>query len=161
MQRQGLYKRAVKGVIFQYDFFDRIIRIVPDAETVIEQSAYVQVITSFELLIIQYPDVRNPVQSESFQAAIRIITCDIPPLLGFFQEMRQYPFPYLFALYGHPPENIIHKFRRSNTPASAESVQDDSHPLELVYLRHVRLEAPAIIKMDGKRSLGVVLKPQI
>ena len=32
---------------------------------------------------------------------------------------------------------------------------------ETEYLRHVRLEAPAIIKMDGKRSLGVVLKPQI
>ena len=31
---------------------------------------------------------------------------------------------------------------------------------ETEYLRHVRLEAPAIIKMDGKRSLGVVLKPQ-
>ena len=32
---------------------------------------------------------------------------------------------------------------------------------ETEYLRHVRLEASAIIKMDGKRSLGVVLKPQI
>lgn len=30
---------------------------------------------------------------------------------------------------------------------------------ETEYLRHVRLEKPAIIKMDGKRSLGVVLKP--
>jgi Phosphoenolpyruvate synthase/pyruvate phosphate dikinase len=30
---------------------------------------------------------------------------------------------------------------------------------ETKYLRHVRLEAPMEIKMDGKRSLGVVLKP--
>lgn len=31
---------------------------------------------------------------------------------------------------------------------------------ETEYLRHVRLESPMIIKMDGKRSLGVVMKPQ-
>ena len=30
---------------------------------------------------------------------------------------------------------------------------------ETEYLRHVRLHAPIIIKMDGKRSLGVVMKP--
>ncbi|MCC8143256.1 MAG: phosphoenolpyruvate synthase [Tannerellaceae bacterium] len=30
---------------------------------------------------------------------------------------------------------------------------------ETEYLRHVRFEAPVVIKMDGKRSLGVVLKP--
>lgn len=30
---------------------------------------------------------------------------------------------------------------------------------ETEYLRHVRLEAPMVIKMDGKRSLGVVMKP--
>jgi len=30
---------------------------------------------------------------------------------------------------------------------------------ETKYLRHVRLEAPMEIKMDGKRSLGVVMKP--
>lgn len=30
---------------------------------------------------------------------------------------------------------------------------------ETEYLRHIRLEQPAPIKMDGKRSLGVVLKP--
>lgn len=29
---------------------------------------------------------------------------------------------------------------------------------ETEYLRHVRLEKPAVIKMDGKRSLGVILK---
>ena len=31
---------------------------------------------------------------------------------------------------------------------------------ETEYLRHVRLESPMIIKMDGKRSLGVVMKLQ-
>lgn len=31
---------------------------------------------------------------------------------------------------------------------------------ETEYLRHVRMESPMIIKMDGKRSLGVVMKPQ-
>lgn len=31
---------------------------------------------------------------------------------------------------------------------------------ETEYLRHVRLHAPIVIKMDGKRSLGVVMKPQ-
>ena len=31
---------------------------------------------------------------------------------------------------------------------------------ETEYLRRVRLESPMIIKMDGKRSLGVVMKPQ-
>ena len=31
---------------------------------------------------------------------------------------------------------------------------------ETEYLRHVRLGSPMIIKMDGKRSLGVVMKPQ-
>ncbi|WP_251968541.1 PEP/pyruvate-binding domain-containing protein [Parabacteroides sp. AD58] len=31
---------------------------------------------------------------------------------------------------------------------------------ETEYLRHVQLESPMIIKMDGKRSLGVVMKPQ-
>ena len=30
---------------------------------------------------------------------------------------------------------------------------------ETEYLRHVRLHAPIVIKMDGKRSLGVVMKP--
>ncbi|MDR1344268.1 MAG: phosphoenolpyruvate synthase [Tannerellaceae bacterium] len=30
---------------------------------------------------------------------------------------------------------------------------------ETVYLRHVRFETPAIIKMDGKKSRGLVLKP--
>ena len=30
---------------------------------------------------------------------------------------------------------------------------------ETDYLRHVRLHAPIVIKMDGKRSLGVVMKP--
>lgn len=30
---------------------------------------------------------------------------------------------------------------------------------ETEYLRHVRFEQPIVIKMDGKRSLGVVLKP--
>lgn len=30
---------------------------------------------------------------------------------------------------------------------------------ETEYLRHVRFERPVVIKMDGKRSLGVVLKP--
>lgn len=30
---------------------------------------------------------------------------------------------------------------------------------ETSYLRHVRLEEPAIIKMDGKHSVGVVMKP--
>lgn len=30
---------------------------------------------------------------------------------------------------------------------------------ETEYLRHVRFECPVVIKMDGKRSLGVVLKP--
>lgn len=31
---------------------------------------------------------------------------------------------------------------------------------ETEYLRHVRFEKPIIIKMDGKKSLGVVLKPE-
>lgn len=31
---------------------------------------------------------------------------------------------------------------------------------ETEYLRHVRFEQPIVIKMDGKRSLGVVLKPE-
>lgn len=30
---------------------------------------------------------------------------------------------------------------------------------ETEYLRHVRLHAPIVIKMDGKRSLGVIMKP--
>ena len=32
---------------------------------------------------------------------------------------------------------------------------------ETEFLRHVRTKAPMVIKMDGKRSLGVVLKPNI
>ena len=31
---------------------------------------------------------------------------------------------------------------------------------ETAYLRHVRLPAPCVIKMDGHRSLGVVMKPE-
>lgn len=31
---------------------------------------------------------------------------------------------------------------------------------ETEYLRHVRFERPVVIKMDGKKSLGVVLKPE-
>ena len=31
---------------------------------------------------------------------------------------------------------------------------------ETEYLRHVRLDKPVVIKMDGKKSLGVVLKPE-
>lgn len=31
---------------------------------------------------------------------------------------------------------------------------------ETEYLRHVRFDKPAVIKMDGKKSLGVVLKPE-
>jgi len=30
---------------------------------------------------------------------------------------------------------------------------------ETNYLRHVRLEKPMLIKMNGKKSIGVVLKP--
>lgn len=32
---------------------------------------------------------------------------------------------------------------------------------ETEYLRHVHLEKPMVIKMDGKKSLGIVLKPEI
>ncbi|RHO75414.1 response regulator [Parabacteroides sp. AF48-14] len=32
---------------------------------------------------------------------------------------------------------------------------------ETEYLRHVHLDAPIVIKMDGKKSLGVVLKPNL
>lgn len=32
---------------------------------------------------------------------------------------------------------------------------------ETEYLRHVRFDRPVVIKMDGKRSLGVVLKPEV
>ena len=32
---------------------------------------------------------------------------------------------------------------------------------ETAYLRHVHLDKPMVIKMDGKKSLGVVLKPEI
>ena len=31
---------------------------------------------------------------------------------------------------------------------------------ETDFVRHVRFEKPIVIKMDGKRSLGVVLKPE-
>ena len=31
---------------------------------------------------------------------------------------------------------------------------------EIEYLRHVRFDKPVVIKMDGKKSLGVVLKPE-
>ena len=31
---------------------------------------------------------------------------------------------------------------------------------ETEYLRHVRFDKPVVIKMDGKKSLGVVLKPE-
>ena len=31
---------------------------------------------------------------------------------------------------------------------------------DTVYLRHVRFDKPIVIKMDGKKSLGVVLKPE-
>ena len=30
---------------------------------------------------------------------------------------------------------------------------------ETQYLRHVRFESPIVVKMDGKNSLGVVMKP--
>lgn len=38
----------------------------------------------------------------------------------------------------------------------------DAQPaiLETEYLRHVRFEVPIIAKMDGKKGLGVVLKPE-
>ena len=38
----------------------------------------------------------------------------------------------------------------------------DSMPAveETRFLRHVRFEHPLVIKMDGKRNLGVVLKPK-
>ena len=31
---------------------------------------------------------------------------------------------------------------------------------ESEYLRHVHFDKPIVIKMDGKKSLGVVLKPE-
>ena len=31
---------------------------------------------------------------------------------------------------------------------------------ETEYLRHVYFDKPIVIKMDGKKSLGVVLKPE-
>ena len=31
---------------------------------------------------------------------------------------------------------------------------------ETQYLRHVRFDAPLVVKMDGKRNLGVVMKPE-
>ena len=53
-----------------------------------------------------------------------------------------------------------------NSYAEQDGVFDneflDSQPavMETELLRHIRFEAPAVIKIDGKKNLGVVLKPE-
>ncbi len=66
----------------------------------------------------------------------------------FFQNLTSFGVGY-FTINPFKGDGWFDEEYLNNIPAVEETQ----------YLRHVRLEKPMIIKMDGKRSLGVVMKP--
>ncbi len=66
----------------------------------------------------------------------------------FFQNLTSFGVGY-FAINPFKKEGWLDENYLNALPAVNETS----------YLRHVRLEEPAIIKMDGKHSVGVVMKP--
>ncbi len=66
----------------------------------------------------------------------------------FFQNLTSFGVGY-FTINPFKGDGWFDEEYLNNIPAVKETQ----------YLRHVRLEKPMIIKMDGKRSLGVVMKP--
>lgn len=67
----------------------------------------------------------------------------------FFQNLTSFGVGY-FTINPFKGDGWFDEVFLNNQPAVGETE----------YLRHVRFDRPAVIKMDGKRSLGVVLKPQ-
>lgn len=97
-----------------------------------------------------------PVKFPDISASRIIVECGlgnyrIDPSQGthFFQNLTSLGIGYF----------TINPFRNDGT--FNETMLDDLPAVEETpYLRHVRLPAPAVIKMDGRHSRGVVLKPE-
>lgn len=97
-----------------------------------------------------------PVKFPDISASRIIVECGlgnyrIDPSQGthFFQNLTSLGIGYF----------TINPFRNDGT--FNEAMLDDLPAVEETpYLRHVRLPAPAVIKMDGRHSRGVVLKPE-
>ena len=88
MERQRADECSVQHIVFQDDLFDRIAGIVPDAVTFAEKGRNIDRIVPHEPLTINRAQEGDPVESERFQFAVRIVTYQVPALLRLFQKMR-------------------------------------------------------------------------
>ena len=67
----------------------------------------------------------------------------------FFQNLTSFGVGY-FTINAYRGEGIYNEAFLNAQPAVNETE----------FLRHVRFEQPAVVKMDGKKKQGVVLLPQ-
>jgi hypothetical protein len=67
----------------------------------------------------------------------------------FFQNLTSFGVGYFTINPYIPGDGIFDEAFLNLQPAVRETK----------YLRHVRFEKPAIIKIDGKKNIGVVMKP--
>jgi hypothetical protein len=67
----------------------------------------------------------------------------------FFQNLTSFGVGY-FTINDFMNDGIYDQAYLNSLPAVEETK----------YLRHVRFEKPIVVKMDGKRKLGVVMKPE-
>jgi hypothetical protein len=66
----------------------------------------------------------------------------------FFQNLMALNIGY-FTVNPHEPDSFVDWSWLAEQPAEEESG----------WVRHLRFDAPLIVKMDGKRNAGVILKP--
>jgi hypothetical protein len=66
----------------------------------------------------------------------------------FFQNLTSFGVGY-FTINPYMNDGIYDKDYLDSLPTIEETQ----------YLRHVRFDSPLVVKMDGKRKIGVVLKP--
>jgi hypothetical protein len=67
----------------------------------------------------------------------------------FFQNLTSFGVGY-FTINAFMNDGVYDQEFLNSLPAVEETK----------YLRHVRFEKPIVVKMDGKRKLGVVMKPE-
>jgi hypothetical protein len=96
-----------------------------------------------------------PVKWPHISNAKVIVECGLPnyridPSQGthFFQNLTSFDVGY-FTINPYRGDGWFDEAYLDALPAEEETE----------YLRHVKLPSPAVIKMDGKRSIGVVMKP--
>lgn len=76
------------------------------------------------------------------------LSCRSEPGNAFFQNLTSFGVGY-FTINPFKGDGWFDEGYLNSLPAVEETE----------YLRHVRFDKPVVIKMDGKKSLGVVLKP--